>query len=254
MARITFTKDMWLSAMHADGQAFRAVVAEADPTAEVPSCPGFTIADLVHHVDSVYRFVTAHVVRGVTDPPEKPRSAYSDSPFATDILAAWDEAFAKLLAALEVIDVDMPAWNWAPQPKRAGFWHRRMAHETAIHRWDAQMAIARGEPIEAKLAADGVAEVLDTWIAAGRRREPAAVNGLALLTATDIDQSWNVRLRGEGIALLDTATIFDDDEHRPSVTASGPASDLDLALWGRIGVDILDTAGDESILEALLVG
>ena len=147
-----------------------------------------------------------------------------------------------------MIDPEMPAWNSMPQAKRAGFWHRRMAHETAIHRWDAQMAIGRGEPIEARLAADGVAEVLDTLLPAGRRRSPVSLTGLAALTATDTEHNWYVRLRGEGVALLDTDTIFDDEHRDPSVTASGPASDLNLALWGRVGVDVLDVTGDEPLI------
>jgi hypothetical protein len=60
-------------------------------------------------------------------------------------------------------------------------------------------------------------------------------------------------LRGEGIMLLDTDTIFDDDEHRPTVVAQGTASDLMLALWGRVGFDVLDVSGDELSLEALRV-
>jgi uncharacterized protein (TIGR03083 family) len=254
MARSGFTKSMWLEALTAEGLAFRAAVDEADLAAPVPSCPGWTVTNLVHHTGSIYRYVTAHVVRAVTTDPEKRLLAFMEEPPAKDLLAWWDEAFGRLSETLEVIEDDMPAWNWAPQAKRAVFWDRRMAHETAIHRWDAQMAIGRGEPIEARLAADGVAEVLDTWLPAGRRRTPAAATGLAALDATDIEQSWVIRLRGEGIALLDTDTIFDDDEHRPTVTASGPASDLDLALWGRVGLDVLDVAGDENTLEALRVG
>ncbi len=140
----------------------------------------------------------------------------------------------------------MPAWNWAPQAKSAGFWHRRMAHETAIHRWDAQIAIGRGEPIEGRLAGDGVSEVLDTWLPAGRRRDHPPLTAIAELHATDTEQSWYVRLRGEGLALLDTDTIFGDDDPQPNVTAAGTASDLDLALWGRVGFDVLDLEGDEA--------
>jgi uncharacterized protein (TIGR03083 family) len=252
MARNTFTKDMWLDALRAEGQAFREAVGEADLAADVPSCPGWTVTMLVTHLGHVYQSTAAHVVRGVITAPEKPVGAVVDEPPA-DVLSWWDEQFANVRSTLEVIEEDMPAWNWAPQTKRAGFWHRRMAHETAIHRWDAQMAIGRGEPIDPKLAADGVAEVLDTYLPAGRRREPASMTGIAVLDAVDIEQSWFIRLRGEGIALLDTDTIFDDDEHRPSVTASGPASDLDLALWGRVGLDVLDVSGDERMLAALRI-
>jgi uncharacterized protein (TIGR03083 family) len=254
MARIHGTKDMWLEELRTDGEAFRAVVAEADPAADVPSCPGWTISDLVSHLGGQYGWVRNHLVRGMTTMPDVPRSDAAGGPAPDDALTWWCEQFDSLVDTLDVLDPEMPAWNWAPQAKRAAFWHRRMAHETSVHRWDAQMAIGRAEPIAASLAADGVAEVLDTWLPAGRRAIEADATGLVALGATDVEYEWNVRLRGGGVALLDTETIFDDDEHRPGAVASGSASDLLLALWGRVGFDVLDISGDEALLNALRVG
>ena len=125
-----------------------------------------------------------------------------------------------------------------------------------------QMAIGRAEPIETKLAADGVAEVLDTWLPAGRRHPAAQADrtggqlptGMVALHAIDIEHVWHVRLRGEGIALLDTETIFDFDEHPARVVAAGSCSDLMLALYGRVGFDVLDVSGDEELLRSMRVG
>jgi hypothetical protein len=147
----------------------------------------------------------------------------------------------------------MPAWNWAPQAKKVAFWQRRMAHETAIHRWDAQMAaVGLTEPLEAKLAADVVSEVLDTLLPAGRGRRPADRLGMVALSATDLEQTWHVRLRESGgVALLDTDTLLDDDDLHERVVAAGTASDLALALWGRVGFDVLAITGEEDLLECL---
>ncbi|HEX6871166.1 MAG TPA: hypothetical protein VF163_08715, partial [Micromonosporaceae bacterium] len=133
------------------------------------------------------------------------------------------------------------------------FWHRRMAHETAVHRWDAQVATGLPEPLETKLAADTVAEALDTFLPAGRHRSAAKASGLVHLIAADLGQEWYVRLRGEGVALLDVGTLLDDDAHPARAAASGSASDLALALWGRVAFDVLDTGGDLGLLEALRV-
>ena len=70
----------------------------------------------------------------------------------------------------------------------------------------------------------------------------------------DAGQVWYVRLRGTGIALLDTDTLLDDDEHHERAVAAGSASDLMLALYGRVPFDILDVTGDPSLLEALRTG
>ncbi len=260
MARLHGTKDIWLASLRDDGGTFRAAVAEADMGSPVPSCPDWDVAALVHHLGSVYRFVHAHVPRAVTTRPDKSRLDFEAEPRAADLLDWWDREYAGLLRTFDVLNPEMAAWNWAPQSKRVAFWQRRMAHETAVHRWDAQMAMGHAEPIETKLAADGVAEVLDTWLPAGRRLFPAAresaslPTGMVALHATDIEHVWHVRLRGEGIALLDTETIFDHDEPPARVVAAGSASDLMLALYGRIGFDVLDVTGDESLLMAMRVG
>jgi uncharacterized protein (TIGR03083 family) len=258
MARIHGTKEIWLDALRADGPAFLAAAEDASHVSEdtpIPSCPGWSMTDLVRHLGNVYRWVGEHSVRGVTDKPDRSYSDLAASPAGPDLLAWWNAQFAAILATLEALDPQAPAWNWAPQARTAGFWHRRMANETAVHRWDAQMALGQAEPLEARLAADGVAEVLDTWLPAGRQiHTQMSTDCLIALQALDVEHTWFVRLRGEGIALLDTDTIFDDDDKPARVVAIGSASNLMLALWGRVAWDTLDVSGDEGLLNALRVG
>jgi hypothetical protein len=71
------------------------------------------------------------------------------------------------------------------------------------------------------------------------------------MVAADLGQEWFVRLRGEGVALLDTDTLLDDDAHPTRAVAGGTASDLALALWGRVTFDVLEISGDPGLLEAL---
>lgn len=254
MSRSLGSKDFWLASLRADGPAFRTAVAEAPLDAPVPSCPEWTVRDLVAHLAGVYAYVLSHVPRGVTDRPERPRPEFVP-PAGANVLSWWDEQFVQLLNTLDALDPELPAWNFAPQAKKAGFWHRRMAHETAVHRWDAQFALVSAEPIEAKLAVDGVAEVLDTWLPAGKGAGPADAVGMVALCATDAEHEWFVRLRGgRGLALLDTDTLLDSDQHHERAVARGTASDLLLALYGRVGFDVLEVSGDDHLLEALRVG
>ena len=80
MARLHGTKDMWLASMRDEGGAFGSAAAEADLASAVPSCPDWTIADLIHHLGSVYRWVHAHVVRGVTTKPDRSRLDFEAEP------------------------------------------------------------------------------------------------------------------------------------------------------------------------------
>lgn len=249
MNRLHATKEFWLAALRADGPAMHVAAMQAGETASVPSCPGWTTADLVHHVGEALRWARLSVPRGVTTVPEPlvelPRPSW---PAALDALRT---EFAATIETLDAVDAELPAWNWAPQAKKAAFWQRRIAHEVAVHRWDVELAAGIPTPIEAKLAADGVNEVFDSFLPAGRRRQPSELHGVVHLNATDAGYEWFVRLRGSGIALLDTGTILDTDDHHPRAAATATASDLLLMLWGRLQPEILDITGDARLVAAL---
>ena len=254
MNRLHATKDFWLAALRADSPALQDAVAQAGPEAAVPSCPDWTVADLVKHLTFTLNWVRQTAPRGVPTRPD-------NSEFAPPADVAWPEALDGLrreltgtIETLEALDADFPAWNWAPQAKKAGFWHRRMAHEISVHRWDAESAAGRATPIETKLAADGVSEVLDTWLPAGKRKGPTDLRGVVHLTASDAGYEWFVRLRGPGVALLDTGTILDTDDHHPRAGATGTASDLLLTLMGRQRTDRLVVTGDPRLIDSLRTG
>ncbi|GIJ75765.1 TIGR03083 family protein [Micromonospora phaseoli] len=254
MSRLHGTKDFWIGALRAEGLAFAAAVAEAPPETPVLSCPGWTVTDLTRHLAGIYQWVRDVAGAGAATTPQQSRSRPVEPVPGVAAVQQWQQAYDELMALFDTLDPEAPAWNWAPQPKKAAFWPRRMAHETAVHRWDAQLAIAAGEPIEAKLAVDGVSEVLDTWLPAGRRIATGPLHGVVRLSATDADQEWYLRLRGEGVALLDTGTILDHDDHHARVHVSGTASDLLLALWGRVSFDTLTVAGDRALLDGVRTG
>jgi uncharacterized protein (TIGR03083 family) len=253
MNRLHATKDFWLGALRADSPALQDAVAEAGPDAAVPMCPDWTVRHLVDHLTGLLHWVRETVPRGVTTAPE----ARVESAGPAD----WDEALDGLrreltgtIETLEAVEADFPAWSWPAQAKQAGFWHRRMAHEVSVHRWDAEAAAGRPTPIETKLAADGVSEVLDTWLPAGKRKGPTDLHGVVQLVAADAGHDWFVRLRGSGVALLDTATILDSDDHHARAQATGTASDLLLALMGRQRMDRLVVTGDPRLISALRTG
>ncbi|GGK82758.1 maleylpyruvate isomerase family mycothiol-dependent enzyme [Mangrovihabitans endophyticus] len=252
MNRLHATKEFWLAALRADGPSLKDAVTEAGPEAAVPGCPGWTVADLVEHLTVLLHWVREITPRGVITKPEDrvtpPRPPWSEA------LESLHREMTGTIETLDALDPDFPAWTWPAQPKRAGFWHRRVAHEVAVHRWDAEAAAGRPRPIETKLAADGVNEILDTWLPAGRRQGATDMHGVAHLVATDAAYEWFVRLRGAGIALLDTGTILDSDDHHARAEATGTASDLLLTLMGRQGTDALTVTGDPRLIAALRAG
>jgi uncharacterized protein (TIGR03083 family) len=196
------------------------------------------MADLVGHTGRVHHTVAALVRLGRDD-----REAVTPlDPPPTEELQAWFESGVdELAAALEAADPARPAWSWSGD-HTAGFWQRRMAHETAVHRWDAQNAAGIAEPIAPRLAADGVDEMFTVMMPFDASNMTGAGEAVAF-EATDEDVHWIVRITPNG---LEAAPGTDSS---PVATVRGTASDLDLLLWGRRPVSDLETTGDAALVE-----
>lgn len=216
------------------------VAARRGLTPQVPGCPDWTVRELTQHLGSVHRFHTRHVVRGVTEPPEQ---WAAELPEDTDLLQWFDDGVDELLITLRSIDLDSPAWNWAPHtPQVASFWPRRMALETAVHRWDAESAHADANGFDLAIALDGIDEMVTVMGPCN----PAADSptGTAVLRATDADREWAMRMGPELFEILDSPPAH------PDAVLEGTATALLLALWGR-GADIT-TSGDQAVIDLLI--
>ncbi|MGH3429653.1 MAG: maleylpyruvate isomerase family mycothiol-dependent enzyme, partial [Terriglobales bacterium] len=220
----------------------------------VPSCPGWTMHDLVNHLGRVYQRLEIYATSRGARPSQDRLETIESGPPGPEMIDWWDGKLASLMTTLTALDPGEPAWNWSHKPHVAAFFQRRAAHETAIHRWDAQLSVSLPDPIDPpELAADGVDEALDTFLPSDSTvAERIRVTGVARLVATDIDAHWVIRARENGIILLDTGGWF-DNEPQVAAVAEGTASDLLLALWGRIPLSVLDTRGEAQLLEQLLI-
>lgn len=237
---MTLTREHYLSALQRDGTDL-ASAARGNLPARVPGCPEWTVADLVDHTGEVHRF-WIQIAGGVTDP----RQAVRESPPAPDLVVEWyEEGLGKLLEKLRTVDPDQPIWTWAPVERPTASWIvRRMAQETAVHRWDAERAAGTRKPIEAELASDGVDELLYVFLPADPRLHRGGGETVHL-HCTDVAGEWLVRLRAGGFEVT--------SEHaKGDAAVRGPASDLLLALWGRIPFDELEILGDETLPPKLL--
>jgi uncharacterized protein (TIGR03083 family) len=207
----------------------------------VPGCPDWDVRELVQHLGSVYRFHARHVVRGVTAPPEE---FAAELPTDEDLLTWFDESVDELLVVLRSLDPDSPAWNWAPHtPQVASFWPRRMALETAVHRWDAESAHRDANGFDLDVAVDGVDEGLT--VMGPSEPEPDSPTGTAVVRATDAGTEWAVRLAPDVFEVLAASPAS------PDAVLEGTASALLLALYGRIPASELTTTGDQALVAYL---
>lgn len=233
--------DDHLAALRTETAALVEAVRAAGLEAAIPTCPGWTIADLVAHLLRIYRGVQELVA---TESWDGLRQQPPDDPTIDEL----DEAIARLVDTLAETPPDKPVPNWARENEFARFWRRRMAQETAVHRWDAQTA-APGEPaaIEAELAVDGIDELLDMFlprVVRGLPPEQADLGGSLHVHATDSEHGeWMVRLAA-GELLVGHA------HDKGDAAVRGTASDLLLLLWNRpLPEGRVEVFGDSAVLE-----
>jgi uncharacterized protein (TIGR03083 family) len=131
-----------------------------DPATPVPTCGRWTMADLVQHIGHIHRWAAAMVA---DLSPTRHSRKKADLPLPADP-ATWPawlaEAQTTLIPALRAADPDARMWAWGPD-KHARFWSRRMVHETAVHRVDAELALAVEPEIDPAVATDGISEFLE---------------------------------------------------------------------------------------------
>ena len=160
---------------------------------------------------------------------ERPTSEQIGKPpaEASAILPWFEEGAAALLSALQECDPEAPAWNFTGVDTTMGFWVRRQAHETSIHRWDGQSAAGATTPIPSAVAVDGVDELFMLLGSQLPRVKPdAATDGSLHLHATDAEGEWTLRI-DHGQVQVQTGHSKGDAAIR------GTASDLNLLVWGR---------------------
>lgn len=209
--------------------------------APVPTCGGWTLADLAWHLGEVQDFWGFVIAERPNPPdlyvqPERP-----DDPFLAQFLR---DGCGDLVMSLGNTAGDLPAWSWSDD-HTVGFTLRRQSHEALIHYVDGALAV--GAPvlgIDPGLAADGVDEMVNVMfapVADDSTFEPEAV---VALRATDTDDSWRVVLgTATGSSGERAPHVVRSAGERAELAIAGPATVLNLWLWGRGGASGLDVTG-----------
>ena len=239
-----------LAALEDDATRLVELVATGEQAAPVPTCPGWTVADVVEHVGTLYRWSAAHVA---TAAPARlsPRSLElgltDDGP-----TPAWLAAgVAPMLSTFRATDPELRCWGWGGD-RRARFWPRRMLFETVVHRADAAFALGVDPVIDVEAAVEGIDELLSNlphaaYFAPGLAELRGDDERIAL-RATDAGASWLIRLVPAGYA-------WDWSDGPADVTLRGEAADLLLAVYRRRPVDDqrrFERDGDLALLDRFL--
>jgi uncharacterized protein (TIGR03083 family) len=222
----------------------------ADPETRVPTCPDWSVAELVEHTGTVHRWAT-QMVRDRAPKRLDPRTLDLALPDDAVGYADWLSAGAEPLASVfGAADPDAPMWAWGAD-QHARFWFRRMLHETTVHRADVEIATGRRPQITPEVAADAVDELLDNLRTASyfrpRVEELRGGGETIALRARDSGNAWVIRLAADGYH-WERAGSGNTLAGTVAVTARVEA--LTLLLYSRAALhdDGYDVVGDEKVL------
>jgi uncharacterized protein (TIGR03083 family) len=235
-------------------RAFSDLVCNADDATAVPTCPGWSLKQLLRHVGRGDRWA-AQIVSERRDDYLDPRTVEDGKPPPDpDDAISWLYGGAqRLVDAVEQAGVETPVWTFLG-PRPANWWIRRRLHEVAVHRADAAIALGSDFALEPDVAADGITEWLE------RVAIQAGSDGAALpleegntmhLHATDPGLGeageWTVGVSDSGIT-------WSHKHGKGAVALRGGATELLLAMVRRISVADtgIQTFGDDAVWQKWL--
>jgi len=215
---------------------------EADLEAPVPTCPDWCLSDLVGHLGDVFLFWRAQLEAASPRAPSEPED--KGAPGTDELMGWFESAGAGLQLALRDRDPAEPCWNWSGDDLTAGWVGRRMALESAVHRYDTELTIGSPTPIGRELAIDGIDEWISVHLATDVPEAPeATLGGVLCLACADDTAAWTVEVAGgrlrwrEGRGPADAVLV-------------GSASDLYLYCWNRRPLDALQLTGSAEVARA----
>ncbi|WP_187415039.1 maleylpyruvate isomerase family mycothiol-dependent enzyme [Nonomuraea sp. PA05] len=230
-------------------EAARLAALAGDLSVPVPTCPGWTLAELITHVGRTHRWTT-HMLRNRVQERVWSRQVPDGLAEGRSGDVAWLAAGAAEMAeVLRATDPSMQVWTWGPD-RRAAWWPRRMLFELVVHRADAELALGAGPEIPAETAIDGVEEFLHNlpsavWVTRSLA-ELGAEGATIHLHATDADGEWTITQGPAG------RIEWARGHAKGDVAVRGPVSDLLLLLYGRRSPDTFAVFGDRALLERWL--
>lgn len=227
-------------------------IPSCDMAARVPACPGWSTYDLLLHLGNTHAWAATIVETGQEVPEQNDRPGSRRSKAVAQWYAGKAEDLYQVLRAARPED---PCWTFSAHHSTKAFWPRRQTHETLVHLADLRQASGRTTVLPTRLAADGVAEVLEVFLPRMHARGwSAALDAPLLLSAADTQDTWLLTTPAADGPPLVRRVEPGHLSHSGIDHLGAPAADLMLLLWKRLPPDhpALTLDGDRDRILAFL--
>lgn len=239
----------YVAHLRTESNRFLDVLAATPSKARVPACPDWDADDLLWHLAEVQWFWGTVIATRPSGPPDQhpPRPEGRQ-----ELLGFFDEVSSTLAEGLASADPAEEAWSWADD-RTVGFTYRRQAHEALIHRLDAEQTAGAVTPLPTELAADGVAELLETMYG-GEPPPWGSFTPSGQHTAVELnDAGERIRVatgtfegtHPESGTRYHEAHLLRVDDGPADVVVRGRAADVDAWLWRRRDGAGITVEGDQ---------
>jgi len=239
-----YDEDQLLDLLDIEAAVVADLVDEARPELRVPHAPGLTVGETARHLGSVYRMTVEWIRTG--DSPDSWQREPGPLQSSRDFVASGARALVDELARHDPTE---PCSTWWAADSTYGFWRRRMAHETAIHRGDVQEAVGRRvTSVPDDFAVDGVDEVLTLWLGHRLTVQGVVAARDGLVAVVTGDRTWLVRITTGGIAAWRASA---DDADRADAVVHGFPQQVYRWLWGRLPDKAVERDGDREAINQM---
>ncbi|MGI9585093.1 MAG: maleylpyruvate isomerase family mycothiol-dependent enzyme [Acidimicrobiia bacterium] len=238
-----------IDAVGREAKSLAAAAEQGGLEVEIEGCPGWNMRDLVRHLAEIHLWAAARVDKRTDKLFPDDISEHVESwpdlavfwPDDDDLVGWYLETNANLVQVLEAAPADLDCPTFLPAPSPLAMWARRQAHETAVHRFDAEHAAGITTDFDPAFASDGIDELL-TAFAPRRTDWPVEKTERMMVHATDTDDQWVVTMAPDGITTVREGGPAD-------VTLTGTATDLYLNTWNRIPDSAVAVVGNTDVLD-----
>jgi uncharacterized protein (TIGR03083 family) len=213
--------------------------------ARIPTCPDWSLRDLVRHVGGVHHWAAGHIrqptdrIAGVADL----RELLGEWPDDHELIDWYRAELSSLVGALRAAPSDLQTATFLAHDGPLSFWARRQMHEATIHRIDVQLAGGSNDPVPASQAADGIDEML-TGFAVRRHVKFRSPEPRHIVIAPDDSEiRWTLSITDQPL-VVDRQVASDAD-----TTVRGLSDVIFRVLWNRLPATAAPIEGDAGLID-----